>query len=1218
MDIYGKTRPMQNHNYDSYRNVFRVSSRQIAQMNDTDLSDLMGRLFRVQAYLCESPRSQIRVNTEGSAKDDGCDGWTQKPSNPDPWLGSTDTCWQFKVGTAGQPKRLAGEVIKPLPKQTLQNGGRFVVIASGSTNGKKGEDDRLKKLKKEARDNGIPDYNIEVIGSEGIANWCNQHPAVSAHFAGRPIGLRTFQSWANSEEHKVPWQASEDVKAEILARQANLDFITGEIFHLHIQGFPGVGKTRFALELCRSAKWCDYVVYIRQTQGTPLEAIIDHVVQEKDIYLTIVADEAQPEHLSPLREAVGRGNGRVRLITIGHCNTPDITRIPSKKIAPLENDAMREIIRGWHFSMPPEHMEFVARFSDGYVRLARLAADAVVRSPEINTSELLNHDDICVFLDKLIGEGDRRSLYVVAILTHVGWTDDKEEEGRAIAGHFGLDWNAVRYEVNRYHEKLGIVQFGGRYCYISPTPLGIYLAAEAWDIYPELLRKIPDVLPSETARDAYYERLQAMASSPKAREYAREELEFFFRIEDFSDSRAVRRWAALSSADPDKALEKLVGVINHATIEERREIKGVARREIVSKLVHLAWRSASFHDAVKVLALLAEAENEDWANSASNEFVARFLVFLGGTAVPYTERLSVLDDLLEENRPELTKLVIKALAQVGNPCPSRISYPFNIDELQEQEWNPNNDLDITPCIEIAINKLIAIAMLGNSGFQSDLFETAKSISRLFHKPTVLQFVINYFITVFQSYPEERESLRKIVANAILYEKGIRKALSASHLQQLEELHERLVDKSLGAQLLQYLDRTAWQEENGPDLKPLAKKLLDEKQILEEYWPWLTSGEATGAWALGEALAEEDVDGHIIDTLLVLPNPGRDFRLVCGYISVRKQVLGEGWYETWVKDQYKKEHKSLALLFEIVRRCGITQNIITIMIDALQNEQVDSQIMGQFTYGWWHESIEPATLEMLLRAMANNGHQETAIIILEQRLKSNTSEYNLWLPLALDLVKSTELVRNYNTCYHWKEVAKTLAAKYPKDVACVIFEAHADRESEMWFLEHSEAVEALYACIDSDNKGVWQELLPYLQSEDTVYHFYIGFPRGIFDRMPLGDIESWLAESPENNASIAARLVSMDFTSDDTLISRVIGQYGDNENVANAFLSAYRTGAWIGPASIHWDELAKALDEVAGRTSLPKLRRWATSSSRILRDMASQDWEREQEENLRWK
>jgi hypothetical protein len=110
----------------------------------------------------------------------------------------------------------------------------------------------------------------------------------------------------------------------------------------------------------------------------------------------------------------------------------------------------------------------------------------------------------------------------------VGWTDDMMAEGEAVANHLSLDWNSVRLTVDRFHSRLGIAPRSGRYRYISPTPLGIHLAVEAWTAYPDLLKSLPDVLPSDGATDAYYERLQSIASNPQAREFAREELAFFF------------------------------------------------------------------------------------------------------------------------------------------------------------------------------------------------------------------------------------------------------------------------------------------------------------------------------------------------------------------------------------------------------------------------------------------------------------------------------------------------------------------------------------------------------------------------------------------------------------------------------------------------------------------------------------------------------------------
>jgi hypothetical protein len=145
--------------------------------------------------------------------------------------------------------------------------------------------------------------------------------------------------------------------------------------------------------------------------------------------------------------------------------------------------------------------------------------------------------------------------------------------------------------------------------------------------------------------------------------------------------------------------------------------------------------------------------------------------------------------------------------------------------------------------------------------------------------------------------------------------------------------------------------------------------------------------------------------------------------------------------------------------------------------------------------------------------------------------------------------------------------------------------------------------------------VWQALKIHISSRQKAYIFSIGFPRGVLDRMPADDVGAWIAEKPEERAAVVARLASKNLSGDETLASRIIGEYGDIGGVGGAFFSEYVSGVWSGPASSHWDQLAASLDEIARRTKLSKLRRWAGNSARSLRGMAERDRQREDEEEL---
>ena len=191
----------------------------------------------------------------------------------------------------------------------------------------------------------------------------------------------------------------------------------------------------------------------------------------------MVADEVQAEQLRPLRDSVGRGSGRIRLITVGHSSTPDPVRIPALLVKPLD-----AVDGQGHQRVVPRNATRThglrGEVCGGYVRLALLAAYAVALSPTMDVRELLGRNEIRSFLDGMLGAGDRRALYVLAVLTSVGWTDDVKSEGEAVAKHLGLNWNSVRADVEGFHRRFGIAPRGGRYRYISVYPLAFTLPSK--------------------------------------------------------------------------------------------------------------------------------------------------------------------------------------------------------------------------------------------------------------------------------------------------------------------------------------------------------------------------------------------------------------------------------------------------------------------------------------------------------------------------------------------------------------------------------------------------------------------------------------------------------------------------------------------------------------------------------------------------------------------
>jgi WD40 repeat protein len=379
-----------------FLSALQVEPKRIARLEDAELGKLMGQLLRAQSYRCGAPLSELLTNTQEKAADGGADALSGKPATPDEWLGDAKTCWQLKAGKAGTPAAVKGEIGKQQPNETLTKGGRFVLVASGSTSGKNGENARLKTLTTEAKAAGLPTDRIVVIGSERLAEWVNQHPAIAARWANRPEGLWSLQDWP-AGEHQASWLASDALASAVATYRQELDPTVRPdepCLHLHLHGPPGAGKTRLALELCRQAPWADFVVYVQQARESNVLSLIAQAASEEGGRFVVVADDTPAELLKHLRDALERSEGRIRLITLGTSHSPDPRRIRELAVEPLSTDTLRELLGCWYPAMAAELVQLAVNLAAGNPRLARLAADALAQNPDHTTATLIEQPAI--------------------------------------------------------------------------------------------------------------------------------------------------------------------------------------------------------------------------------------------------------------------------------------------------------------------------------------------------------------------------------------------------------------------------------------------------------------------------------------------------------------------------------------------------------------------------------------------------------------------------------------------------------------------------------------------------------------------------------------------------------------------------------------------------------------------------------------------------------
>lgn len=296
-----------------------VTEALVGHLPDVQLRDLMRELLVAEAYLSGADVLKVQVNKEIKAADQGADGWTPAGRTSLQRLGDVETCWQFKAGTADQPSRLKGEITKPIPARTLKTGGRCVLVASAAGDGAKGIAARKKQLVADAKRAKLPTDRIEVLNSEALTTWINEHPAIASKLQGMPPGFTSLKDWANDPTYQDPWERSPalDAKIEQLQQAVAFDRPTA-IVHLHVFGRPGIGRSRFALQACQSASWNKSVLYVHQWAPDVITGLLTAAAQAGAGRLVLVVDQVPQEQVRFLAFPASSAADRIRVITIGH------------------------------------------------------------------------------------------------------------------------------------------------------------------------------------------------------------------------------------------------------------------------------------------------------------------------------------------------------------------------------------------------------------------------------------------------------------------------------------------------------------------------------------------------------------------------------------------------------------------------------------------------------------------------------------------------------------------------------------------------------------------------------------------------------------------------------------------------------------------------------------------------------------------------------------
>jgi len=1207
--------------------VFDIDPSEIENENPFRFAELMNKCLEVEADQIGVPLNDLQTTLKITEPDGGVDARIKNAPSGSSWLPTGQSVWQYKSGGI-RPQEIEDEFDKAGVQGAVKSGGTWC-IALGRDYGHTARTSRENAVAScFAKLQAPPTYRL--LTASDIARWASRHLALLLWFR-RPMGdIMTFERWSLLGLHQTPYHRTDTRNGIIADIQAWAGERAAPV-HRRIEGPAGVGKTRLALEALRPQLFADLTYYVPSPEQVPV-GLFAWIEAHKSVTLIFAVDECDREWALSLASQAERCDGRLRLLTIHQ--GPARIHEPGQRqgvyvLEPLSHDEMEsllaEVVPGLH----PEGRRWVARSTGGYVSLARALAEEIQEHPELAAAnELARQPRVEDILNRLLPDEDHQNaMKVVALLTKVGWDGDLAAEGQATANFIGIPWPRAQDIINEECRR-GLVQRQGRYRYVTPHLLAVWLASEVWEARGSDMLELLKALPSLASQLALLYRLADFGDDSRAMGISRALLEnraIFPDLSSIDESTHAQMLEMLTFADPGAGLRALERILGSQSVDELRSFKG-GRQDVVWTLEKLAWHSDSFPRAARLLLALAEAENDSVANNATGIWCQLFQTSLGGTTVPALDRHKIIGEALGASSVERRLLGVQAIRSALSLYETRGSegeyqrgrvippewHPRTKDEVRETRSSALHLLD-TPLndTEIVVRRQATDVLLQSArglvatGLADEVLPRLKSLR-------------------MESYQERRE-VRGTVQDTLKYE-GSR--LSQDRRTRFEALLRELEGESYTDRLRRWVGKwtTAdWLRADDEDperphreIAKLAVEGFESPSVLREELDWLASAEAQNVWAFGYTLGQQDAEHDWLAHLVEYARHGSGLVLLAGYLRGRGDCGESPWREDLLDEWAEQEPGLAQAVYEATWRGEPSDRGADRLTRLVHLGRIEPMQLGILAWGQWMLPLSAGSALRAIEALAmdpSDHATEQALGMLRRRVDHFPQEKPGLSEVAWQLLSRPQALASGRdlVAYHWSEVAGIYLNDDPVRLTELIVSAICEHGAI--YLQRDRRLNALTAATRAAPNEVWDLVAHVIlsgapgafQLEMTLRGWYAGF-------LDTNILLEWATDNLPKGPGLLAALAPVGDGQLGELGRSLLVRFGEDEAVQSLLARNFLTGSFSGPTSA-WLQSKLVQAETWAQDEDVHVRRWASELAAYLRKDIEQERLREDELGL---
>lgn len=1181
-------------------------------------TEFVDALIRAEACIQGVPLSEISTNLRTNLGDGGVDTEVCQamPNSQTGWM-SKPTCWQYKatIFKGIGPVKLRKEVKNSYSKELIQKGyGYRFCICDDLTPTQKSKwedilDDEIARINPNAP-------KSKVITASDLATWANQYPAIVVRFfQPQFVNSLALEDWGKNitelTSEYVEVNLWNSIKQQIV-EHTNFNNAPNTAI-LSIQGEAGVGKTRFVYETLLSIESSkNFVLYAIDKKALD---IAYPLAREREAKTILIADECLPQTQAELKNILGGVKDRIRVVCIDNSGERIDTFTQQLWLERIPEEDVDTILEKNFLTVPPDRRRVYVNLSRGFIRLA---ADLCNQDSQIAAQGNINSvlSDTRTYLRNRLNDDNKlRVVEAISLFRKVGYRDEVREELDLLCKILKLDRDNILEIAQQLKDVPGYVAFAGRYLYITPEIIAQVSFEGAWKRWIQydpstFLNKIPQPL-----LDAFLHRVST-SSSEEVRRIVGEFFQHWttqLQPIDLSNLSKVEKLIVLININPEDYLAQLANLVERASKEELLQITGGfingtgTRRSLVWLIEKMAAFPDFFSYAESILWKLALAETEfNVSNNATHVWQQLFRIYLSGTAVPFSERINLLEERLFTEDIEQINLALEGLNRAFYTEASRVvGSPIFAGKIPPENWQPQTQLELKECFDKALAILSKAARSNIDNLKNGALNVAIQCLSILLANGYLEQVK----TIFSADNISQEILVSLIRSL---ENFLEFNSDAS--TEIKQWLQSLIPNDFHGKLIQTVGKSPWsyslrdnQESWQQEINNLAQQLYEDRELLQSEMEWLTSTQAIMIENLGSAIGKYDTDAVCLDTIMESVAKTQATGLARGYIAgllsshpQHNTVINE-----WI-DRFEIQIPTVA--YELFRAGGkntkaVERALKLVDIGSLSLEYLGGFFSGLLSYEEFYEILKRLVSSIKKEKEKDQSVTKTAIKLIAYRLEIDQRENNTSIieetkiqGLVWQLLEITaQYIRTEE--YNWEKILRSVA-KFDVERAIKIATLAILSKNDQQKIRAEQVLVDLaktHPDLVIDNVG------KIILDDEYGWHFEIEDYRFLIQNLPLDAIKKWLRSVGIVGARRIAKQLYLPYLDWDNnsqpivppLTEFVLSEFENDEETFKKFcVSSHNLQVYVGDTVAHKNKEVEIARSFLNHP-LRRIREWAS-------------------------